>query len=93
MAKKNPTATHSVANQVPPLPERDVFGQDIALVDAVNRHAGHDHVERLHQLGTQAGRTYWRDIGLEANRDHPRLHTHDRYGHRIDEVQFHPAWH
>lgn len=88
-----PTATHEVHNQAPPLPARDVFGTDTALVEAVQRHGASDHSDRLRALGRAAGDPAWRERGFEANRDLPRLRSHDRYGHRIDEVEFHPAWH
>jgi hypothetical protein len=86
-------ATHEVLNQAPPLPARDVFSADTPLVEAVNRHGGDGHGERLAALGRDAGTAAWRDRGMEANRDLPRLRTHDRYGNRVDEVEFHPAWH
>lgn len=88
-----PQSTHEVLNQAPPLPTRDVFGADTALVEAVARHGADGHHERLHALGRGAGLPEWRERGLDANRDLPRLRSHDRYGHRVDEVEFHPAWH
>jgi putative acyl-CoA dehydrogenase len=85
-------ATHEVQNQPPPLEGYDVFGSDRALVEAVRREGASWIEERAHALGTIAGgeAIAW---GRLANANPPILRTHDRYGHRIDEVEFHPAWH
>ncbi|HZP53415.1 acyl-CoA dehydrogenase family protein [Actinocrinis sp.] len=80
-------------NQAPPLQDYDVFGCDDALVEAVDRHGGRAALDGLSTLGRLAGshRTlHWAD---QANTYTPALRTHDRYGNRIDEVEFHPAWH
>ncbi|MEU4237167.1 isovaleryl-CoA dehydrogenase [Actinoplanes sp. NPDC026619] len=84
--------THEVFNQPPPLVDYDVSA-DAALLAAVAREGAPWAVGDLHRLGKQAGTAssqLWAD---EANRFEPRLMTHDRYGHRIDEVEFHPSWH
>src|SRR5262249_60470831 len=47
----------------------------------------------LRELGRLAGSGQARDSGRLANDYPPKLRTHDRYGHRVDEVEFHPAWH
>lgn len=85
--------THVVTNQPPPLTGYDVFGSDRALVEAVRRHAPSADVERLHDLGVLAGSETAQEWGRQANTVTPVLHTHDRYGNRVDEVEFHPAWH
>ncbi|MCF2526221.1 acyl-CoA dehydrogenase family protein [Yinghuangia soli] len=85
--------THVVANQPPPLTGHDVFGADQVLVDAVRRHAPDADIERLHDLGKLAGSPDVQELGRLANVHEPELRTHDRYGNRIDEVEFHPAWH
>ncbi len=84
--------THEVLNQPPPLEGLDLFGSDRVLRDAVDREGAGWARERLHALGAIAGgdAMTW---GRLANQYPPVLHTHDRYGHRIDEVEFHPAWH
>ena len=87
------TETHSVLNQTPPMPGRDVFSQDTALREAVAAFGGESAVPGLRTVGQAAGEPIWRERGLEANRDLPRLQTHDRYGNRVDEVAFNPAWH
>lgn len=85
--------THVVTNQPPPLTGYDVFGSDRALVEAVRRHAPSADVERLHELGVLAGSETAQEWGRQANTVTPVLRTHDRYGNRVDEVEFHPAWH
>ncbi|MFI8201557.1 acyl-CoA dehydrogenase family protein [Streptomyces sp. NPDC085937] len=89
--------THTVTNQAPPLVQYDVFGSDRALVEAVERHLApevrEDGLAELSALGHTAGSAQVQEWGVQANDNPPRLRTHDRYGRRIDEVEFHPAWH
>ena len=86
------TRTHEVLNQPPPLVDYDVFGGDRALGDAVRREGAEWALDRLHALGKLAGgeAIAW---GVQANKHPPELRAFDRYGHRVDEVEFHPAWH
>jgi putative acyl-CoA dehydrogenase len=88
-----PTTTHEVTNQPPPLEGYDVFGTDAALVEAVEREGASWAVDDLHALGRLAGSPEAIGWGFDANRHPPELRTHDRYGHRIDEVAYHPAYH
>ncbi|MET9435713.1 acyl-CoA dehydrogenase family protein [Streptomyces sp. NPDC006551] len=89
--------THTVTNQPPPLVGYDVFLSDRALAEAVERHVAPDVFadarDELSTLGRSAGSAQVREWGALANEFPPRLRTHDRYGHRIDEVDFHPSWH
>ncbi len=85
-------ATHQVGNQVPPLAGHDVAA-DQALLAAVTREGAAWAVPGLHELGVAAGSAQAQDQARLANEHPPVLRTHDRYGHRIDEVEFHPAWH
>ncbi|MFF0852810.1 MULTISPECIES: acyl-CoA dehydrogenase family protein [unclassified Streptomyces] len=89
--------THTVTNQPPALVGYDVFGADRALVEAVDRHTAAEVLDEvraeLSALGRAAGSEQVQEWGAQANEFPPRLRTHDRYGHRIDEVEFHPAWH
>jgi putative acyl-CoA dehydrogenase len=84
--------THEVLNQPPPLAGHDVADDD-ALLDAVAREGAGWAVADLHRLGRLAGTAEAQRWADEANRYEPRLVTHDRYGHRVDEVEFHPSWH
>jgi putative acyl-CoA dehydrogenase len=86
------TGTHEVTNQVPPLAGHDVAA-DAALLAGLQREGAGWHAADLHRLGHLAGSAEAQQWGEDANRHEPELRTHDRYGHRIDEVDFHPAWH
>ena len=90
-------STHSVTNQPPPLVDYDVFTADRALSDAVGRHLTPDLLDEVHgelsALGRASGSAQVQEWGVQANENPPRLRTHDRHGRRIDEVEFHPAWH
>jgi putative acyl-CoA dehydrogenase len=80
-------------NQPPPLTGYDVFAADEALAEGVTRHGAGWAVDDLHDLGRQAGTEQAQEWGRIANVVTPTLRTHDRNGRRIDEVEFHPAWH
>ena len=85
--------THEVTNQPPTLVGHDVFGSDAALAEAVRRYAGEGPLAGLSALGRRAGSEEAQRWGVEANANPPVLRSHDRYGHRVDEVDFHPSWH
>ncbi len=91
--RSNPTAvTHEVTNQAPPLTGHDA-ADDAVLLEGVRREGAAWHLEELHRFGRYVGSEeaqHWAD---QANRHEPELRTHDRFGHRIDEVEFHPAYH
>ncbi len=84
--------THRVENQPPPFEPRDLWQADAALRESVAREEAGDFVPRLAAYGALAGDALYR-LGFDANRDRPRLITHDRHGHRIDRIEFHPAYH
>ena len=85
----------TVFNQVPPLEGLDVFATNLPLVEATSA--------RGSRLGSPSpglgvgsgpiGGAPQQEWGRLANENRPILRTFDRYGHRIDEVEFHPAWH
>jgi putative acyl-CoA dehydrogenase len=83
---------HEVLNQPPPLEGYDLFETDRVLAEGVEREGAGWAVDRLRRLGTIVGGEPLR-WGVQANAYPPVLRTHDRYGHRVDEVEFHPAWH
>src|SRR5919206_5068870 len=85
--------THSVTNQAPPLVGHDPIAGDAALAEACRRHADDATLASLAGLGALAGSEQAQEWGRLADEHPPRLRTHDRYGHRVDEVEFHPAWH
>ncbi|WP_410622200.1 acyl-CoA dehydrogenase family protein [Amycolatopsis sp. cmx-8-4] len=85
-------ATHDVVNQVPPLNGHDVAAEP-ALLDGLERAGAGWAAAEVHELGRLAGSELAQDWGRLVNEHEPVLRTHDRYGHRIDEVEFHPHWH
>src|SRR3954463_3774734 len=87
------SGTHQVTNQTPPLVGHDPIAGDAALSEACLRHADAAALASLAELGALAGSEQAQEWGRLANENPPRLRTHDRYGHRVDEVEFHPAWH
>jgi putative acyl-CoA dehydrogenase len=99
MAVSNPARidaqwqTHTVANQAPPLEGVDVFASNVPLVEATKREGAAWVTERASKLGVIVGGEPQQLWGRLANENKPVLRTHDRYGNRIDEVEFHPAWH
>src|SRR5260370_10546329 len=85
-------ATHDVLNQVPVLADYDV-ADDAALLAAVHREGGGWVTDELHELGRLAGAAGTQEQARLANVYKPVLRSHDARGHRVDEVDFHPAWH
>ena len=85
-------STHEVVNQVPPLAGYDVAA-DPALLSGVSREGAAWAEPELHDLGLLAGTAQTQDLARLANVNKPVLRTHDARGYRIDEVEFHPAWH
>lgn len=84
--------THEVFNQPAPLEDYDVAAED-ALLDGLHREGAGWAADELHELGRLSGTARAGLWAEQANVNHPALRTHDRYGHRVDEVDFHPAWH
>ncbi|MEP9416167.1 acyl-CoA dehydrogenase family protein [Gordonia sp. VNQ95] len=86
-------ATHEVTNQVPALVDMNAADVPV-IVDALRRHeVDDDAVEEIRELGAFAGTAEALELGDLAEAHPPQLHTHDRYGHRIDEVVYDPAYH
>jgi putative acyl-CoA dehydrogenase len=92
-AERPTTGNHEVANQPPPLVDYNVFAADRPLREAVRREGAEWAEERISAVGAVAGGEHAQRLGALANENPPKLRTHDRYGHRVDEVEFHPAWH
>lgn len=96
MADRDPIAqlpTHEVTNQVPPLENVNLFDSDAALKEAFAREGAGWATDRAGALGAELGSEAVLALGDLANRHTPELRLFDRYGHRIDEVTFHPAYH
>jgi len=86
-------ATHAVTNQSTALADYNVFETDRVMREAVSREGGDFGIEMIREVGALAGRAETIELGRLANEVPPKLRTHDRFGNRIDEVEFHPAWH
>jgi putative acyl-CoA dehydrogenase len=85
--------THEVANQPPPLAAYDAFAQDAILSECVRRGDADWIVARAQQVGALVGSERLQRLAAQANRHVPELRTHDSRGHRIDLVEYHPAYH
>jgi putative acyl-CoA dehydrogenase len=87
------SATHEVFNQVPALTGHNLYLTDKTLREAMRREDAAWAEDQLRELGRVLGTEQAQRWGFEANENEPVLHTHDRTGNRIDELEFHPAWH
>lgn len=85
--------THEVINQAPPFGDVNLFGCDLALREGLAREGGGWAADQLERLGERLGARDLQELARLANEHGPRLVTHDRQGRRIDEIEFHPAWH
>ena len=85
--------THDVTNLPPPFEDVNLFTSDIAMQEAVERAGAGVHRERLAEFGERAGSAEVAEWAMQANRNPPQLHAFDRCGQRVDEVEFHPAYH
>src|SRR4030088_911993 len=93
IAPPRPNATHEVVNQAPPLEGHNAFASNRPLAEALGREGAEWARDRVTAFGRLRGAPGWQARARAANENPPKLRTHDRYGHRIDEVEFHPAWH
>ena len=85
--------THEVTNQPPPFASVNLYDADSALRGAVQAGGGEVHHSRLADVGERCGAVQTREWARQANDHPPRLKSFDRYGRRLDEVHFHPAYH
>lgn len=89
---QQPCTTHDVTNQPPPLAPYDA-AEDTALLEGLRREGAGWAEPDVRALGLKAGGTAAQEWGELANTHAPVLRSHDRYGNRVDEVDFHPSWH
>ena len=85
--------THEVFNQPTPLVDYNLFDTNRPLRDALKFNAPGLQTTQLHELGATLGTADMQAHARLANIHTPELHTHDRFGRRIDEVEFHPSYH
>ncbi|MFY2860051.1 acyl-CoA dehydrogenase family protein [Mycobacterium sp. THU-M104] len=84
--------THAVINQVPPLEDYNPAMSPV-LVEALIREGGQWGLDEVNQVGALSSTREARRWGELADRNRPVLHTHDRFGYRVDEVEYDPAYH
>ena len=84
--------THVVTNQVPPLIDWNPATSPV-LIEALIREGGQWGLDEVSELGAISGGATAQRWGDLADRNRPVLHTHDRYGHRVDEIEYDPAYH
>ena len=82
-----------VLNQSVPFEDVDLLAADVPLQEALEREGGGWAVDRVRDCGLVAGSAEAQEHGRRAERNEPRLLTHDRFGHRIDQVELDPSWH
>jgi len=85
--------THEVLNQAPALADYDAFAADPALGCILDTFGSGWFREQASMVGGHVGSQRVQDLARQANRNLPELRTHDRWGRRVDEIEFHPAWH
>ena len=86
-------STHTVINQPKPLQGHNLYAGDAALRDAMTRNGGHWGEDDLQRYGEVCGRPEWIERGFQANHYKPEFEPHDRVGNRIDQINYHPAYH
>src|SRR3954447_8804714 len=85
--------THDVLNQAPAMADHDAFSGDPALGRILETFGADWFAQQAGAVGRRVGSARVQDLARQANRNLPELRTHDRWGRRIDQVEFHPAWH
>jgi putative acyl-CoA dehydrogenase len=86
-------ATHDVLNQPPALADYDAYAADPVLQSVLQTFGADWAQQRLHAAGRAVGSADVQELARQANRNPPELRTHDRFGNRVDRIDFHPAWH
>ena len=86
-------STHEVLNQPPPLEDYNVLDADLALVEALEREGGGWGIDRVRDAGALGGTHEAQEHARRSEHNEPVLKTHDRYGHRVNEVELDPSWH
>jgi putative acyl-CoA dehydrogenase len=84
--------THIVTNQVPPLENHNPASSPV-LIEALIREGGQWGLDEVTEVGAISGSRQAQRWGELADRNRPMLRTHDRYGHRVDEIDYDPAYH
>src|ERR1700678_4231368 len=82
-------ATHEVLNQPPALADYDAYGSDPLLKTIVRTFDAQWAEQKLHDAGRTIGSAHTQELARQANRHLPELRTHDRFGNRIERIDFH----
>jgi putative acyl-CoA dehydrogenase len=85
--------THDVTNKAPDLHDYNLYSTDLALVAGIQREQATWYEQDLLRYGAELGTQEILHLAQLANQHIPELRTHDRFGNRIDVVEFHPSWH
>ena len=87
-----PSSTHQVSNHPSLLENLPLYSQDLVLQESIQKW-GTNHQEHLQESAALFGALETQEWGVQANQNPPQLHRYNRYGHRVDRVDFHPAYH
>ena len=93
MSQTRNSTTHEVLNQAPPRVDVDEFATNTALQEALAAFAPAANSEWFHEIGRHVGTERYQHDAELANTLTPVHHSHDRWGNRVDEIEFHPAYH
>ncbi len=85
--------THEVTNQASPFEHKNLYSQDIPLKEIIERMGAKWAEKHLTKIGNVLSQTEWIKKGFQANENPPKFHSHNRFGKRMDEIEFHPAYH
>jgi putative acyl-CoA dehydrogenase len=85
--------THEVLNQAPAMADYDAYSDDPALGKILSIFNAEWAAPHASAVGKRVGSARVQELARQANRNLPELRTHDRWGRRVDQIEFHPAWH
>jgi len=85
--------THEVLNQAPAMADYDAYAHDPALGKILSTFNAEWSAPHASAVGKRVGSARVQELARQANRNLPELRTHDRWGRRVDQIEFHPAWH
>jgi len=93
VGRTHPGQTHEVRNQTPELVGHNAFDADPALREALVREGGEWGLDRVRDFGAVVVSAEAQEHARRAQRNIPVLRTHDRFGKRVDEIDYDPSMH
>ncbi|MCP5468800.1 MAG: acyl-CoA dehydrogenase family protein [Deltaproteobacteria bacterium] len=93
VSPQTPKSTHEVLNQTPLLEEYNLFFSDLVLQEALVREEDAGASGKAKEFGQASGAAQVWQWGFQANENPPKLRSHNSQGYRIDQVEYHPAYH